>query len=82
MEHITRGAIGRILVGDAGINRIQRSKGYIKTLCFMDENERFIDIHVTEEQVSDLIKTLISELQVGLIGKILRITLKIKIIKL
>lgn len=66
-SHIVQSIIGRVTTGNAGLNRRQKEDGYVIMMCTMDSNERFVDIAMTREQMSDLIELL--EFEIALLDK-------------
>lgn len=41
-------------IGDAGLSPKDRADGYVATLCWIAEDGRYVDIHMTAEQIAHL----------------------------
>lgn len=53
MENITGTLEGNIRIGNAGISRKLKEKGFVCTLCMLVDGS-LIDVHVTKQQLLDL----------------------------
>ena len=60
--HVVQTVVGRILTGNAGLTRAHKKNDYVVILCTTDNNERFVDLVLTKEQLVDLRKVLESEI--------------------
>lgn len=55
MDNITGTLDGKFRLGNAGINRRLKERGYVCTLCMLVDG-KFIDVHITKSQLEDLIE--------------------------
>ena len=63
VSHVVQTAIGRVSTGNNGLTRKQISDGYVIMLCTLDKNDRYVDIALTREQLSDLQENIRVELE-------------------
>ncbi len=52
--HIEQLVAGFVRLGDAGIDKKRKEKGYVSHLCTMDENSRFVDLALKKEHLQQI----------------------------